>query len=72
MSEFAPSSHPMVPETRRTVEAGSPRGALSDKVQVVVAIVMVKLGHARIICLQRCRHRDNKRYDVGATRDKGT
>ena len=31
---------------------------------------MVKLGHARIICLQGRLHRDKKRHDVGATRDK--
>jgi hypothetical protein len=58
----------MVPETLRTVKTGSPIGALSQKVQVVEAIVMVKLGHARIICLQGRLHRDKKRHDVGATR----
>jgi len=29
---------------------------------------MVKLGQARIICLQGRLHRDKKRHDVGATR----
>ena len=64
MSEFAPSSHPMVPETLRTVKAGSPAGALGQKVRVVEAIVMVKLGHARIICLQGRLTRDRKRHDA--------
>ena len=68
LSEFAQSSHPVVPETLRTVKAGSPIGALGQKVQVVEALVMVKLGQARIICLQGRLHRDKKRHDVGATR----
>jgi hypothetical protein len=68
LSEFAQSSHPMVPETLRTVNAGSPIGALGQKVHVVEARVMVKLGHARIMCLPRRLHRDKKRRDVGATR----
>jgi hypothetical protein len=67
MSQFAPSSHPMVPETLRTVKARSPIGALCQKVLVVVAILMVRPGHARIICLQGSPHRDKKRHDVGAT-----
>jgi hypothetical protein len=60
----------MVPETLRTVKTGSPVGALSQEVQVVEAIVMVQLGHARIICLQGRLHRDKKRHDVGAKREK--
>jgi hypothetical protein len=72
MLEFAPSSHPMVPETPRTAKMGSPIGALSQKVQVVEAIVKVRLGHARIICLPRRLHRDKKRLDVSATRPESS
>ena len=68
MSEFAPSSRPLVPETLRIVKAGSPRGALGQYVQVVEAMVMVQHGHARIIWLQVRLHRDKERHDVGATR----
>jgi hypothetical protein len=68
LSEFAPSSHPVVSETLRTVKAGSPGGALRQKVQGVEAIVMVQLGHARIIYPPGRLHRDKKRRDVGATR----
>ena len=64
--EYAASC--MVPETLRTVKAGSPGGALGQKEQVVVARVIVKLGHARIICLPARLHRDKKRHDVGASR----
>jgi hypothetical protein len=49
-ASFAPTP-PMIPETLRTVKAGSPIGALGQKVRGVEALVMVKLGHARIICL---------------------
>jgi hypothetical protein len=62
----------MVPETPRTVKAGLPRGPLGQKVQVVEAMVMVKLGHAWMICVPGRLHRDQKRHDVGATRWEGT
>jgi hypothetical protein len=35
---------------------------------VVEAIVIVKLGQAKIICLKGRLHRDKKRHDVGAIR----
>jgi len=69
LTQFPKSAHPMVFETLGIVHAGTPIRTSGQKVQVVEAIVMVQLGHARIICLPGRLHRDKKRCDVGATRE---
>jgi len=68
LTQFPESAHPMIFETLGIVNASAPIRTSGQKVQVVEAVVMVQLGHPRIICLQGRLHRDKKRRDVGATR----
>jgi hypothetical protein len=51
LPQFPQFGHPLVFEALGIVNAGTSIGAPGQVVQVVQTIVMVRLGHARIICL---------------------